>query len=89
MLLNKTNPKRFDPASHYAGAMQAPPADTHHVKRRYQEIPYARLSFSQALDIYLPDEGEGVRVKAFISLQPDTRLSIIALKRFCSENLPI
>ncbi len=59
MMLNKTNPKRFDPGTHYAGAMQAPPAYTHHIKRRYQEIPYARLSFSQALDIYLPDAGEG------------------------------
>jgi acetyl esterase/lipase len=59
MMLNKTIHKRFDPGSHYAGAIQAPPASTHHIKRRYQEIPYARLSFSQALDIYLPDAGEG------------------------------
>ena len=59
MMLNKINPKRFDPSTHYAGAMQPPAAYTHHITRRYQDIPYARLSFSQALDIYLPDAGEG------------------------------
>ncbi|CAG0969872.1 Carboxylesterase NlhH [Anaerolineales bacterium] len=51
--------KRFDPGTHYAVAMQPPPAYTHHVSRRYLDIPYANLSLSQKLDIYLPDEGEG------------------------------
>jgi len=51
--------KRFDPDAHYAVELQPPPANTHHVKRRYLDIPYANLSLSQKLDIYLPDEGEG------------------------------
>jgi acetyl esterase/lipase len=59
MINNKNIYKRFDPDTHYAVAMQAPPAYTHHIKRRYLDIPYARRSMSQMLDIYLPDEGEG------------------------------
>ena len=54
--------KRFDPDTHYAVVMQPPPAYTHHIKRRYLEIPYtpfAKRSLSQTLDIYLPDEGDG------------------------------
>jgi acetyl esterase/lipase len=51
--------KRFNPDTHYAVEMQPPPAYTHHIKRRYLDIPYAILSLSQKLDIYLPDEGEG------------------------------
>ena len=50
---------------------------------------YRHPAIKEAAVVALSDEGEGVRVKAFISLQPDTRLSIIELKRFCSENLPI
>lgn len=49
----------FDPDTHYAIQMQAPPADTHHIMRRYQNIPYATLSLSQALDVYLPNNGKG------------------------------
>ncbi len=51
--------KRFDPDMHYAVAMPLPTASTQHLKRRYLDIPYAHLSSSQKLDIYLPDEGEG------------------------------
>lgn len=51
--------KRFNPDTHYAVEMQSPPAFTHHIKRQYLDIPYAVLSLSQKLDIYLPDEGEG------------------------------
>jgi acetyl esterase/lipase len=51
--------QRFDPNTHYAIEMKAPPAHTHHIKRQYQNIPYAALSLSQSLDIYLPDDGEG------------------------------
>jgi len=51
--------KRFDPDTHYAVEMQPPPAYTHHIKRRYLDVPYANLSLAQKLDIYLPDEGEG------------------------------
>lgn len=51
--------QRFDPDTHYAIQMQAPTAYTHHIKRRYLNLPYASLSLSQALDIYLPDDGYG------------------------------
>lgn len=51
--------RRFDPDTHYAIQMQAPTAYTHHIKRRYLNLPYASLSLSQVLDIYLPDHGEG------------------------------
>jgi acetyl esterase/lipase len=51
--------KRFDPDTHYAVAMQPPPAYTHHIRRRYLNIPYAQLSLSQVLDIYLPDDENG------------------------------
>jgi acetyl esterase/lipase len=51
--------KRFDPDEHYAMGMQPQEAYTHHIKRRYLNILYANLSLLQAMDIYLPDEGEG------------------------------
>jgi acetyl esterase/lipase len=54
-----TEERRFDPDEHYAVEMQPPPAYTHHIRRRYLDIPYANLSLSQKLDIYIPDEGEG------------------------------
>ena len=49
----------FDPNIHYAIQEQHPDADTSHVKRKYLDIPYADLSPSQKLDVYLPDEGDG------------------------------
>jgi len=36
-----------------------PPADVSHIRRKWLDIPYAGLSPSQNLDIYLPDEGNG------------------------------
>lgn len=51
--------KRFDPDSHYAVEMRPPVAYTHHIRRRYLDIPYANLSLSQKLDIYLPHKGKG------------------------------
>jgi amino acid adenylation domain-containing protein len=35
-----------------------------------------------------PDEDAGVRIKAFLQSETGERISIIALKRFCMENLP-
>ncbi len=52
--------KRFDPTTHYAVQETPPDADTSHVKRRYLDIPYAHFSPTQKLDIYLPDEGDGL-----------------------------
>jgi acetyl esterase/lipase len=51
--------KRFDPNTHFAVEEAPPPANTNHIRRKYLDIPYAMLSPSQKLDIYLPDEGEG------------------------------
>jgi len=51
--------KRFNPDNHYAVDLQPPPAYTHNIRRRYLDIPYANISLSQKLDIYLPNEGEG------------------------------
>jgi hypothetical protein len=42
---------------HYAIQNIHPPADTRHIRRKFLDIPYAHLSPSQKLDIYLPDEG--------------------------------
>src|SRR5512136_2891958 len=36
-----------------------PPADVSHIPRKWLDLPYAALSPSQKLDIYLPDEGNG------------------------------
>jgi hypothetical protein len=52
------NQKRFDPDTHYAVEGAHPPAITNHIRRKYLDIPYAMLSPSQMLDVYLPDEGE-------------------------------
>ena len=38
---------------------QIPIADVSHIKRKWLDIPYASLSPSEKLDIYLPDEGDG------------------------------
>ena len=47
------------PLTHYAiQERRLPPIQTH-IKRKFLNIPYASLSPSQKLDVYLPDEGEG------------------------------
>ena len=38
---------------------EAPIADVSHVRRKWLDLPYAHLSPSQRLDIYLPDNGDG------------------------------
>jgi len=48
-----------DIRAHYAIQGVHQPANTSHVKRKFLDIPYAGLSESQKLDIYLPDKGEG------------------------------
>jgi acetyl esterase/lipase len=52
--------RRFDPRTHYAIQEVHPAANTDHVKRKYLDVPYASLSPAQELDIYLPDEGQGL-----------------------------
>jgi len=36
-----------------------PPADVSHISRKWLDLPYASLSPTQKLDIYLPDKGDG------------------------------
>jgi len=49
---------------------------------------YRHPSIKEAAVVALPGE-DGVRIKAFASTRDGNRLSIIELKRFCSENLPL
>jgi amino acid adenylation domain-containing protein len=50
---------------------------------------YRHPGIRQAAVIALQDEEEGVRIKAFVSTVDGGKLSLIALKRFCSENIPL
>jgi acyl-coenzyme A synthetase/AMP-(fatty) acid ligase len=50
---------------------------------------YQHPSIRQAAVIAIQDEEEGLRVKAFASSNDGAKLSIIALKRFCSERIPL
>ena len=50
----KKNIERVDEAS-----IQIPTADVSHIRRKWLNLPYANLSPTQKLDIYLPDEGDG------------------------------
>jgi amino acid adenylation domain-containing protein len=50
---------------------------------------YRNPAIKEAATIALADDESGVRIKAFVSFKGDSRLSIIELKRFCSENLPM
>jgi amino acid adenylation domain-containing protein len=50
---------------------------------------YRHTSIQEAAVIAVPDEEAGVRIRAFLSSREDKRPSLIALKRFCSENLPL
>ena len=40
-------------------SFDAPIADVSHIRRKWLDLPYASLSPTQKLDIYLPDEGDG------------------------------
>ncbi len=50
---------------------------------------YRHASIKEAAVISVPDEEAGVRIKAFLSCREIKHPSLIALKRFCSENLPL
>ncbi|MEX2112180.1 MAG: AMP-binding protein, partial [Pirellulales bacterium] len=50
---------------------------------------YQHPAIRQAAVIAIADEDEGLRVKAFVSTHQGEKLSIIALKRFCSERIPL
>lgn len=49
---------------------------------------YRHDSVSEAAVIALPDQNDGISITAFINWSGTERPSIIALKRFCVENLP-
>jgi amino acid adenylation domain-containing protein len=66
------------------------------VKRRGNRIElgeieaglYRHPAVAEAAVIALPDEENGVLIKAFLSCSGDKRPSLVELKRFCAENLP-
>jgi amino acid adenylation domain-containing protein len=50
---------------------------------------YKHPLVKEAAVIALPDEEAGVKVKAFLSCREEKRPSLVAMKRFCAENLPL
>ena len=40
-------------------SIQIPQADVSHIRRKWLDLPYASISESQKLDIYLPHKGDG------------------------------
>jgi amino acid adenylation domain-containing protein len=50
---------------------------------------YQHPAIKEAAVVALPDEEAGVRLTAFLSCREPQRPSLIALKRFCSEHLPL
>lgn len=50
---------------------------------------YQHPSVEEAAVVALPDENAGVRVTAFLSSKDSKRPSLIEMKRFCSERLPL
>lgn len=50
---------------------------------------YRHALVKEAAVVAISDEEAGVRIKAFLSCREVKRPSIIELKRFCSENLPL
>ena len=50
---------------------------------------YRHAAIREVAVVASNDEEAGVRIKAFLSSREATRPSVIGLKRFCSENLPL
>ncbi|MBA2258325.1 MAG: AMP-binding protein [Acidobacteria bacterium] len=50
---------------------------------------YRHPSIKEVAVVALPDVDAGVRIRAFLSSKETKRPSLIELKRFCSENLPL
>jgi amino acid adenylation domain-containing protein len=50
---------------------------------------YRHPAIAEAAVIAAPDEESGVRIRAFLSCAEEERPSLIQLKRFCSEQLPL
>jgi len=49
---------------------------------------YRHAEIAEAAVIALPDEESGVKIKAFLATRSGEKISLIKLKRFCSEILP-
>ncbi|MGE3539951.1 MAG: amino acid adenylation domain-containing protein [Candidatus Tectimicrobiota bacterium] len=54
-----------------------------------EAVLYSHLSVKEAAVIALPSEEAGVRIKAFLCCREGKRPSLIELKRFCTEHLPL
>ena len=50
---------------------------------------YQHPDVRQAAVVALADPDEGVRIKAYVSVNEGKKASMIALKRFCSERIPL
>ena len=50
---------------------------------------YRHAAIREAAVVALPDADAGVRIRAFLSAKEAKKPSLIELKRFCSENLPL
>ena len=50
---------------------------------------YRHALIREAAVVAVPDEDAGIKIKAFLSCREPKRPSMIELKRFCSENLPL
>lgn len=50
---------------------------------------YRHPAIKEAAVVVLPDEEGDVRIKAFVSTKDGSKISIIALKQFCSQQLPL
>ena len=54
-----------------------------------EAVLYGHPEVKEAAVVALEDNGDGVRIKAFLSCRTAHRPSLIELKRFCSEHLPL
>jgi acetyl esterase/lipase len=55
--IKMSSPKKFESVDE--ASIHIPPAEVSHIRRKWLDLPYARLSPTQNLDIYLPDKGDG------------------------------
>lgn len=50
---------------------------------------YRHEKITEAAVVALPDEANGVKITAFVCTDDGERLGLIAMKQFCSKNLPL
>lgn len=79
------------------GAMQFVGRKDRMVKKRGYRVElgeieaclYRHPNVREAAVVALPDEQEGIRIRAHISTRDQKRISLIELKQFCSRHLPV